>query len=102
MATIRCLEISNFRSIKYLNWFPSPGVNCLIGSGDSGKSTILDAIDACLGARRSTSFSDADFYKLDIDNPVDIKITIGNLSDTMKSLDTYGFFLRGFSTLKKI
>ncbi|MBB3394208.1 MULTISPECIES: AAA family ATPase [unclassified Rhizobium] len=55
MATIRTIEIENFRGIKKLQWHPKPGVNCLIGPGDSGKSTILDAIDLCLGATRSSS-----------------------------------------------
>ena len=50
MARIRKVEIENFRSIKKFQWFPSNGLNCLIGAGDSGKSTILDAIDWCLGA----------------------------------------------------
>jgi putative ATP-dependent endonuclease of the OLD family len=59
MARIRRIIIANFRCIKQLTWVPSPGVNCLIGPGDSGKSTILDAIDYCLGARRNLQFSDA-------------------------------------------
>ena len=29
---------------------PAPGINCLIGPGDIGKSTLLDAIDLCMGA----------------------------------------------------
>lgn len=33
-----------------------------MGPGDSGKTTILDAIDLCLGARRNVSFSDTDFW----------------------------------------
>ena len=45
MARIRRLEIRNFRSIQNLDWAPSNGMNCLIGPGDSGKSTVLDAID---------------------------------------------------------
>ncbi|EOV2228542.1 ATP-binding protein [Klebsiella variicola subsp. variicola] len=44
------VEIQNFRSIRLLTWQPSPGLNCLIGPGDSGKTTILDAIDLCLCA----------------------------------------------------
>ncbi|WP_268877133.1 ATP-binding protein [Derxia lacustris] len=42
------MQICNFRSVKALAWAPSAGINCLVGSGDSGKSTILDAIDLCL------------------------------------------------------
>jgi putative ATP-dependent endonuclease of the OLD family len=97
MAKIRVVEISNFRAIKELKWLPSPGINCLIGPGDSGKSSILEAIDLCLGARRSVTFSDADFYRLDTAAPIKIALTIGALDDSTKSLDTYGQFLRGFN-----
>ncbi len=30
MATIRMIEIENFRSIKHLVWYPTLGLNCLI------------------------------------------------------------------------
>ena len=96
MARIRKVEIANFRSIKEMSWIPSSGINCLIGPGDSGKSTVLDAIDLCLGARRTVQFTDADFHALDVDAPIAITITIGDLDDVLKSIDTYGLFLRGF------
>jgi hypothetical protein len=59
-------------------------INCLIGPGDSGKSTVLDAIDLCLGARRNVQFSDADFFGLDITNPISITLTLGDLDDAMR------------------
>lgn len=98
MARIRKLEIANFRGIRALTWHPAPGINCLIGSGDSGKSTILDAIDLCLGARRNVQFSDADFVGLDIANPISITLTLGDLDESLKSLDSYGPYLRGYKT----
>lgn len=97
MARVRKVEIKNFRGIRTLVWFPSPGVNCLIGPGDSGKSTILDAIDLCLGARRSVQFTDADFHELNVDEPISIIVTIGALDDALKNIETYGQFLRGFN-----
>ena len=48
MARIRRLEIRNFRSIQVLDWYPSAGIKCLVGPGDGGKSTTLDAIDLCV------------------------------------------------------
>jgi putative ATP-dependent endonuclease of OLD family len=96
MALVRVLEIENFRAVKGLRWLPGPGVNCLIGPGDSGKSTILDAIDLCLGARRSLSFSDADFHGLDFSHPIRMALTLGALDDPLKNIDTYGDFLVGF------
>ena len=64
MSVIRAITIQNFRTIKEFKWHPKPGLNCIIGPGDSGKSTILDAIDLTLGARRSYNFTDADFHGL--------------------------------------
>jgi putative ATP-dependent endonuclease of the OLD family len=97
MTLIRLIEIENFRAIRKLRWLPGPGVNCLIGPGDSGKSTILDAIDLCLGARRSLSFTDADFHRIDFDQPIRISVTVGALDDPLKNIDTYGDFLVGFN-----
>lgn len=96
MARIRKVEISNFRCIKMFAWLPSSGLNCLIGPGDSGKSTVLEAIDLCLGARRTVPFNDADFHDLSVDSPISIILTIGELTDSLNSLDAYGLFLRGF------
>ncbi|APF85617.1 AAA family ATPase [Ralstonia solanacearum] len=97
MTRVRHLEIRNFRSIQTLDWTPSNGVNCLIGPGDSGKSTILDAIDLCLGARRSAPFGDTDFFGLDVNRTIVIAVTLGALPDALKNIDTYGEFLRGFN-----
>lgn len=95
MARIRRIEIKNFRSIREFSWWPSPGINCLIGPGDSGKSSILDAIDFCLGARRTIQFTDADFFNLEVEAPISITVTIGELDDALKNFETYGNFLRG-------
>ncbi|WOJ91760.1 AAA family ATPase (plasmid) [Methylocapsa polymorpha] len=97
MTRIRKVEITNFRCIRSFTWRPSPGLNCLIGPGDSGKSTVLDAIDLCLGARRTVQFNDADFYNLDVASPITIVLTIGELDASLKSLDAYGLFLRGLN-----
>lgn len=96
MARIRQIEIANFRCIQQLKWTPSPGINCVIGPGDSGKSSMLDAIDYCLGARRALQFTDADFCRLDVSNPIVITATIGELDDTLKSMEAYGNYLRSF------
>ncbi|MBO0346687.1 AAA family ATPase [Roseibium sp. CAU 1637] len=97
MSRIRKVEIENFRGIQNLSWLPSNGINCLIGPGDSGKSTVLDAIDYCLGARRNLQMADADFHNLDVDTPIQTTLTMGALDDALKSMDSYGMFLRGFT-----
>lgn len=101
MTTIRKIEIANFRCIKTLVWVPSEGMNCLIGPGDSGKSTILDAIDLTLGARRQTTFTDADLHGMDPSHLIDIQITIGALGDELKDYDLYGLYHRGWAADRK-
>jgi putative ATP-dependent endonuclease of the OLD family len=96
VARIRKVEIEHFRAIEKLAWCPTDGINCLVGPGDSGKSSILDAIDFCLGARRSLQFTDADFHRLEVQTPISISVTVGELDDQLKSFEAYGLYLRGF------
>jgi predicted ATPase len=96
MTKIRIVEIENFRGIKKLYWRPAAGINCLIGPGDSGKSSLLEAIDLCLGARRAVNLSDADFNGAKTEETISISLTIGELEESTKRLDTYRQFLRGF------
>lgn len=98
MSLIRKIEIVNFRGIANFSWLPSLGINCLIGPGDSGKSSILDAIDLCLGARRNIQITDADFHDLNVNVPIQVTITIGSLDDALKNIDTYGLYLRAFNS----
>ncbi|MDF1638117.1 ATP-dependent nuclease [Alcanivorax jadensis] len=96
MACIRWIVIENFRGIKHLSWKPGPGMNCLIGPGDSSKSTVLDAIDLCLGARRNVHFFDTDFHGMDTSNPISIHLILGDLPDELLSIDAYGIFIKGY------
>jgi predicted ATP-dependent endonuclease of OLD family len=42
---IRKMTIKNFRGVKELDWcLPTADIFCLIGKGDSSKSTLLEAI----------------------------------------------------------
>lgn len=98
MIIIRIVEINNYRAIKNLVWRPNSGLNCLIGPGDSGKSSILDAIELCLGsvARRTITVSDSDFYQLNTENSISISLTLGGLDDSLLDLEEYALYLRAF------
>ncbi len=102
MVRIVKISIVNFRGIQSLEWFPSSGLNCIIGSGDSCKTTILDAIDWCLGLRRTVNVTDADFYNMDVSCPIQIDITLSELRDAQLALDQYGSFLRGYNSTTKV
>lgn len=97
MPKVVYLNVKNFRSIKELSWKPNHGMNCLIGVGDSGKTTILDAIDYCLGARRSAQFSDYDFHKTDTSEPIRILAALGALEPSLLSMDAYGDYFCGYN-----
>ncbi|ANK13899.1 ATP-dependent nuclease [Erythrobacter neustonensis] len=60
---IRLLSIKRFRGIEDLTWLPAKGVNVLLGGGDVGKTTILEAIALLLSPTNATTLSDADYWK---------------------------------------
>ncbi|RVP23316.1 hypothetical protein CN082_26705 [Sinorhizobium meliloti] len=90
------IEIENFRGIKNLTWAPAAGMNCLIGPGDSTKTTILDAIELCLNPRSYIFADDCDFYDLNISDPIRIIITLSGLPPSFITEDRYGLHLRGW------
>jgi putative ATP-dependent endonuclease of OLD family len=70
---IRRLTILRFRGIENLVWLPDPGVNVILGGGDVGKSTILDAIALLLSANNPSNISDVDFWRRDIGEGFEIE-----------------------------
>jgi len=93
---IRHLKIKNFRGIGYMAWAPRDPFCCLIGAGDSGKSTILDAAEAALNSKWF-SFSESDFLACDTSNTIEIEVTVGELSRTLKSDERFGLYIRGWT-----
>ena len=59
------LAIERFRGIKTLSWHPARSVNVILGGGDVGKTTILDAVGLLLSPTNSTIVSDTDYYARD-------------------------------------
>ena len=62
------LTIERFRGIERLVWCPASGVNVILGGGDVGKTTVLDAIALLLNPTNSTVISDADYLHREVDN----------------------------------
>jgi hypothetical protein len=55
------LSIERFRGIKALAWRPARGVNIVLGGGDVGKTTILEAIALLLSPTYPTTLADSDY-----------------------------------------
>jgi putative ATP-dependent endonuclease of the OLD family len=97
---IRKIEIKNFRGVKKLDWsFPAADIFCLIGKGDSSKSTILEAIRYAFYPQWNLTISDTDFYQCEVANSIVIEITIGDLVEDFCSLNKYGNYLRGWDAV---
>jgi hypothetical protein len=91
------ISISEFRGIKSLEWSPSPNVNCLIGPGDSCKTTVLDAIEIGLNPRFGFSGSDPDLFGCVPASKPEICLTLVHLPEELIVEQKYGLFLRGWS-----
>src|SRR5580765_5209835 len=64
---IRALSIKRFRGIEELTWRPGKGLNVILGGGDVGKTTILDAIALLLSPTNTFGVSDTDYFMRDVD-----------------------------------
>lgn len=96
MSRIRHISIRRFRGIEQLDWAPRPGVNAILGAGDFGKSTILEAIALALSGTRREVFYDTDFYRLNAEAGFEIRVTLGELPAEVHDIDRYGDYLRGW------
>ena len=59
---IRRLQIERFRGINALVWHPGSGVNLILGGGDVGKTTILEAIGLLLSPTNAGTLPDTDYH----------------------------------------
>lgn len=64
-ARILRLHIERYRTFETLDWWPQPSLNVILGGGDAGKSTILDAVGLLLSPGNATTLSDNDYWRRD-------------------------------------
>jgi hypothetical protein len=62
----------------------------LVGSGDSTKTTILDAIGLVLTPRYNVTFTDADFHNADTTRPIVIEAVVVDLPDALIDERSHG------------
>jgi putative ATP-dependent endonuclease of the OLD family len=87
---VRKLTVRNFRGIRTFNWDIDARFICLVGPGDSTKTTILDALGLVLSRRYNVSFTDADFYDCNTDEAIEIVVTITGLPDALVEERSHG------------
>ena len=95
MSKIHSLSIKNFRGIKEFNHvFGSENFIVLIGRGNSGKTTILQAINLVLSPTWNVGLSDLDFYDTDVTQPIEIEATITDFPKELLTDSKYGLYIR--------
>ena len=95
MAKIHSLKIENYRGIKdFEQSFDSKSLICLIGRGDSGKTTVLNAISAALTPSWDYKFYDSDFYNVEIDSSIIIEVSLFDLPDELMTDSKFGLHKR--------
>lgn len=95
MAKLRHLKINHFRGIESFEQSFSDGITCIIGRGDSCKSTILDAIAYTFAQSWSLRLNDSDFYMCDTSSPIIIEGVVSDIPDDL--ISKYCNHLRGIT-----
>src|SRR5438093_971351 len=80
---LRSLAIRRFRGLENLSWRPGPGINCLIGPGDAGKTSILEAIALLLYPRRPPLISEYHYFRRRLRDGFEIEAVVGGLSQAV-------------------
>lgn len=89
------VQIQNFRGVTALSWtLGAEPICCIIGPGDSSKTTVLDATEAVLSPRWIT-FSEADFVGGDTEQEIQIEVTVTELSQALLADNRFGLYIRG-------
>ncbi len=98
MPRIINLKLKNFRGFENSEFkFKNNNLICLIGRGDSGKSTILDSINFVFSPNWKLNFFDHDFHNGNISIPIEIEATIINPPERLISENKYGLYIRGWN-----
>ncbi len=100
MAKIIHLDIKNYRGIRDLSleFKADQNLICLIGRGDSGKTTNLDAISSALSPSWNLNFYDNDFYNCDHSENIEIIVSLIDIPEKFLSENKFGLYVRGLNT----
>lgn len=87
---LRRIEVKNYRGISNLVWCLDSRFSCLVGPGDSTKTTVLDALGCVLSPRFNLTFTDADFFDCDTTKPIEITAAVTELPEKLIEQSAHG------------
>ncbi len=89
------LRVERFRGILLLDWHVPDRLTCLVGPGDSAKTTVLEAV-SLLGSTRAAGFSDYDFHGATSGaGPIVIEGVFADMPETLLADNRFGMDLVG-------
>lgn len=94
------IEVNNFRGINELAWDRLGHRAALIGPGDSGKSTLLDAIELVFWPRYSLRLTDNDIWQADTEKTVIIRAWVLDPPEELTRDGSFFTHLMGFDSQK--
>lgn len=102
MSKIVAIQIKNFRKFEHFYAvFGNRNVICLIGRGDSGKSSVLDALSYCLSSSWIIPVSDYDFHNCNISHPIEISVVITDPPEDFSLMNKYAMYYSGWNEEKR-
>ena len=91
MSKIYSLSIKHYRGIEnFQQIFGTTNCVLLIGRGDSGKTTILNALSSVLSSSWNMPFNDYDFTNIDTSIPIQIEVIITDVPEDLLDINKYG------------
>ena len=87
-ALIRKLTVSRFRGLEQFEWRPQTGINIVLGGGDVGKSTVLDAIALLFSPSNGIVVSESDYWLRDSKQEFSIEAVVALPADSGVSTQT--------------
>jgi len=98
MAKIFDLKIKNFKGInEFHHTFGKKNFICLIGRGDSGKTSILEAISLVLSPKWNIPFIDTDFHNCNIENEILIEAVMYDIPQKLLRESKFGLHMVGIN-----
>ena len=91
MSKIYSLSIKHYRGIEnFQQIFGTTNCVLLIGRGDSGKTTLLNAISSVLSSSWNMPFNDYDFTNMDTSIPIQIEVILTDVPEDLLDINRYG------------
>lgn len=75
-AIVHRLRIDKFRGLKEFDWLPKEGMNVILGGGDMGKTTVLDALAILFSPTSGTTVTETDYWQRETETDFVIEATI--------------------------